>query len=209
MASGKQEVFWGQVEGRLMAMLEGEKELTLELLNRATQAWLEQEYLHAIHSETKQTPLARWLAGPSVGRPCPSSDELRRAFRMEISRAQRKSDGTITVQGVRYELPNAYRTLVRPTVRIARWDLSSVELIDPHRGTLLATLLPLDKQHNAERRRRALTDAAPCAIAPTPVGIAPLLRQLMAEYAATGLPPAYLTHEPPSNPDNDKDDDNS
>ena len=42
--NGKQEVFWGQVEGRLMAMLEGEKELTLELLNRATQAWVEQEY---------------------------------------------------------------------------------------------------------------------------------------------------------------------
>ena len=37
--SGKQEVFWSQVEGHLMAMLDGEKELTLELLNRATQAW--------------------------------------------------------------------------------------------------------------------------------------------------------------------------
>jgi transposase InsO family protein len=42
--NGKQEVFWSQVEGRLMAMLEGEPELTLELLNRATQAWVEQEY---------------------------------------------------------------------------------------------------------------------------------------------------------------------
>ena len=27
---------------------------------------------------------------------------------------------------------------------------------------------------------------------PPPSGIAPLLRALMAEYAATGLPPAYL-----------------
>jgi putative transposase len=203
--NGKQEVFWGQVEGRLMAMLEGEKELTLELLNRATQAWVEQEYHHAIHGETKETPFARWLAGPSVGRPCPSSDELRRAFRMEISRAQRKSDGTITVQGVRYELPNAYRTLVRPTLRVARWDLSSVELVDPHRGTRLATLLPVDKELNAERRRRALTDASPRVAAPTPAGIAPLLRQLMAEYAATGLPPAYVTHESLPTPGDDKD----
>ena len=39
--NAKQENFWAQVEGRLMAMLEGEKELTLELLNRATLAWLE------------------------------------------------------------------------------------------------------------------------------------------------------------------------
>ena len=194
--NGKQEVFWGQVEGRLMAMLEGEKELTLELLNRATQAWVEQEYNQAVHSETKETPVSRWLTGPSVGRPCPSSDELRRAFRMEVTRAQRKSDGTITVAGVRYELPNAYRTLLRPTVRVARWDLSSIDLVDPRRGTLLATLYPIDKEKNAERHRRALADATPTTATPAPTGIAPLLRQLMAEYAATGLPPAYIPHEP-------------
>jgi transposase InsO family protein len=190
--NGKQEVFWSQVEGRLMAMLEGEPELTLELLNRATQSWVEQEYHRSVHSETKQTPLDRWLAGPSVGRPCPSSDELRHTFRMEVSRMQRRSDGTITVCGVRYELPNAYRTLVRPTVRVARWDLSTIDLVDPRKGTLLATLLPIDKQQNFYRGRRALVDAAPTAVATAPVGIAPLLRQLMAEYAATGLPPAYV-----------------
>jgi hypothetical protein len=193
--NGKQEVFWAQVEGRLMAMLEGEPELTLELLNRATQAWVEEEYQRRVHSETKEAPLERSLTGPSVGRPCPSSDALRRAFRMEITRMQRKSDGTITVEGVRYELPSAYRTLLRPTVRVARWDLSSVDLVDPRQGTHLATLLPVDKQKNAERKRRALTDdAAPPAIpeAPAPVGIAPLLRKQMADYAATGLPPAYI-----------------
>ena len=194
--NGKQEVFWSQVEGRLMAMLEGEKELTLELLNRATQAWVEQEYNRSVHSETKQTPLDRWLAGPSVGRPCPQSDELRRAFRMEVSRIQRRSDGTITVEGVRFELPNIYRTLLRPTVRVARWDLSAIDLVDPRRGTFLATLLPVDKEKNAERRRRALDAPTPLYPAPTAVGIAPLLRELMAEYAATGLPPAYVPHHP-------------
>jgi len=195
--NGKQEVFWGQVEGRLMAMLEGEKELTLELLNRATQAWVEQEYNRSEHRETKQTPLDRWLAGPAVGRPCPSSDELRRAFRMQVSRKQRRSDGTLTVCGVRYELPSAYRTLVNLAVRVARWDLRSVDLVDPRRGTLLATLYPVDKERNADRHRRALCSIVdPAAPSPQPKGIAPLLRHLMAEYAATGLPPAYVTHDP-------------
>lgn len=196
--NGKQEVFFSSVEGRLMPMLEGERHLTLELLNRATQAWAEQEYQRHLHSEIKQTPLERWLAGPSVGRPCPSSDELRRAFRMEIARKQRTSDGTITVEGVRYEIPSIYRTLLRPTIRVARWDLSSVDLVDPRRGIHLGTLLPVDKERNADRRRRALVDpAAGSAPAPepAPVGIAPLLRQLMAEYAATGLPPAYVPHD--------------
>ena len=194
--NGKQEVFWSQVEGRLMAMLDGEKELTLDLLNQATQAWVEQEYNRAVHSETKQTPIERWQAGPSVGRPCPSSDELRRAFRTEVSRKQRRSDGTITVEGVRFELPNAYRTLLRPTVRVARWNLSSVDLVDARRGTYLTTLFPVDKEKNAERRRRALLEPTPDTAAPKPAGIAPLLRELMAEYAATGLPPAYLPHQP-------------
>jgi transposase InsO family protein len=196
--NGKQEVFWAQVEGRLMAMLEGEPELTLELLNRATQAWVEQEYHRRVHSETGQTPLDRWLAGPSVGRPCPSSDELRRAFRMQVTRKQRTSDGTLTVAGVRYEIPSAYRTLVRPTVRVARWDLSSIDLVDPRRGTHLATLFPIDKEKNADRRRRVLADASLGATSmplTQPSGVAPLLRQLMAEYAATGLPPAYVPHD--------------
>ena len=39
----KQESSWGRVEGRLIAMLEGEPALSLELLNNATQAWVEQE----------------------------------------------------------------------------------------------------------------------------------------------------------------------
>jgi transposase InsO family protein len=205
--NGKQESFWTQVEGRLMAMLEGEGELSLELLNRATQAWVEQEYQRAFHSEIKMTPLERCLAGPSVGRPCPSSDALRRVFRMELRRTQRRSDGTITVQGVRYEIPSAYRTLVRPTVRVARWDLSSLDLVDPRTGKHLATLLPIDKEKNAERRRRELPgDAAPDAEPQARVGIAPLLRELMADYAATGLPPAYIPKRD-IHPDDDKESD--
>ena len=196
--NGKQEVFFAQVEGRLMPMLEGEPQLTLELLNRATQAWAEQEYQRHLHSETKQTPLDRCRTGDSVGRPCPSSDVLRRAFRMEVTRQQRRSDGTITVAGVRYEIPSVYRTLLRPTIRVARWDLSSVDLVDPRRGTHLATLLPVDRERNAERRRRALADPTAANFpeaAPAPSGIAPLLRHLMAEYSATGLPPAYVPHD--------------
>ena len=37
-------MFWGRLEERLMAMLEGVSELSLELLNTATHAWVEQEY---------------------------------------------------------------------------------------------------------------------------------------------------------------------
>lgn len=190
--NAKQEVFWAQVEGRLMAMLEGEPALHLALLNEATQAWVEHEYHRKVHSELHATPIERALAGPTVARPCPSSDSLRRAFRTEISRIQRRSDGTATVEGVRFELPAAYRTLTHLTLRVARWDLSHVDLVDPRSGHHLTTLLPLDKEANALQRRRVLAAATRSAALPQPAGIAPHLRSLMADYAATGLPPAYL-----------------
>jgi putative transposase len=190
--NAKQEVFWAQVEGRLMAMLEGEPELTLALLNQATQAWVEHEYQRRRHDELGTSPLDAALAGPSLVRPSPSSEELRRAFRLQTSRAVRRSDGTFTLAAVRFELPWQYRTLTRVTVRVARWDLSAVDLVDPRTGRHLAVVRPLDKTRNADGRRRAVPIASPTATTPPPSGIAPHLRQLMAEYAATGMPPAYL-----------------
>lgn len=190
--NAKQEKFWGQIEGRLLPMLEGHSELTLELLNQATQAWFELEYNRRVHSETGQTPLERMLAGPDVSRPSPSSEELRQAFRTEQSRAQRRTDGTLSIEGTRFEVPSRYRSLLRLTVRFARWDLSSADLVDARSGTLLATLLPLDKSKNADARRRVMEPASASPSSAPSTGIAPLLRQLMADYAATGLPPAYL-----------------
>lgn len=201
--NGKQESFWARIEGRLLPMLEGHQPLTLALLNEATQAWVEEEYHRTVHSELGETPLQRALRGPTVVRASPSTDELRRAFKTEVTRAQRKSDGTLSVEGVRFEIPGRYRTLVRCTVRVARWDLSSVDLVDPHTGAHLATLLPLDKQRNASGQRRAIRMTIPGASQPS--GIAPRLRELMRDYAATGLPPAYLTqHESPDTEEHDE-----
>ena len=50
-----------------MAMMEGVSDLTLELLNKATIAWVEFEYHRKIHSETNVTPLDRLLNGWECG----------------------------------------------------------------------------------------------------------------------------------------------
>ena len=69
---------------------------------------------------------------------------------------------------------------------------------------VLGALYPLDKTRNADGKRRRLQplpDAPhPAEPAPQP-GVAPLLRKLLAEYAATGLPPAYLPHDPDPDPE--------
>lgn len=198
--NAKQESFWGRVEGRLMAMLEGVGELSLELLNTATGAWVEREYQRSVHSEIGASPLERYLAGPDVGRECPGSEGLRAAFRRELTRTQRRSDGTVSLHGQRFEIPSRYRHLQRVHLRYARWDLRRVDLVDARRGNLLCALYPLDKSANADGQRRVLDAVSQAPLATNPHGMAPLLRQLMAEYAATGLPPAYLPTAAASRP---------
>ena len=190
--NAKQESFWGRVEGRLMAMLEGEESLTLDLLNQATQAWVEQEYHRTLHSELGTSPLNRYLAGPNVRRECPETAKLAAAFRVEVARRQRRSDGTVSLGGARFEIPAAYRHLGLVQLRYARWDLTRVDLIDARSGVILCPVRPLDKSANADGQRKRLTPAATDRSPLPPSGIAPLLNQLLADYAATGLPPAYL-----------------
>jgi putative transposase len=211
--NGKQENFWVYVEGRLMKMLEGVHPLTLAILNEATQAIFEMEYHRKIHGETGEPPLQRFLAGPSVGRPSPSPEALRQAFTRGEPRTQRRSDGTVLVEGVRFEVPSRFRHLLKLYVRYAKWDLSYVLLADRSTDQVLCRLYPIDKTKNAEGLRRRLTPLAasdgdvtlpPKNPAP---GIAPLLDKYLTEYRAAGLPPAYLPKddiEPPDDGEKDK-----
>lgn len=194
--NGKQEAFWGTVEGRLLAMLEGYPELTLAFLNEATQAWVEIEYNRAVHRELSCAPLERFARAADVLRSSPSSDALREAFRLEATRRQRQSDGTLSIEGVRFEVPARFRHFRDVSVRYARWDLSRVDLVDPGHGTLLAPLYPLDRAAHADGRRARVemptsTDAA-ATDRPHAGTLPPLLQKILADYSATGLPPAYL-----------------
>ncbi len=197
--NGKQENFWCQIEGRLLPMMEGCREVTLAFLNQATQAFVEREYHRTVHSETGQPPLTRWLEGPHVGREAPTPEALRQAFTAEVTRTQRRSDGTISLSGKRLEIPSRYRHMPRACIRYADWDLSAVTLVDPESGAPLCPLFPLDRNKNADARRRVLQKdpAEPSVPAEKDGRIAPLLEKLLADYAATGLPPAFLpkTHK--------------
>jgi transposase InsO family protein len=191
--NGKQETFWAQVEGRLLAMLDNYSDLTLAFLNEATQAWIEMEYHRAIHSETGQTPLKRFLESPGVGRECPAVEDLRLAFCQQITRTQRRSDGTMSLDGTRFEIPSRFRHLQKIPVRYASWDLGHVYLAEPRADTVLARLYPLDRARNADGLRRSLESDHRAPAEPVlQEAIAPLLRKLLEQYSATGLPPAYL-----------------
>jgi hypothetical protein len=209
--NAKQERIWATMEGRLMEMLDGVAKLTLDFLNEATQAWVEIDYNRAVHREISCSPVERFSQAPDVLRRSPSSDALREAFRLDTTRRQRKGDGTISLDAVRFEIPARFRHFEDVTVRYARWDLSRVDLIDPRTGTILAPIYPLDRTANADGRRRivepgrgsdddepddgALADSAPDDGGPDKP-LPPLLKRILDEYSAGGLPPAYLPKKP-------------
>jgi len=190
--NGKQEHWWTLIEGRLLPMLEGVADLTLAQLNEATQAWVEMEYNRRVHSELGESPLVRYLRVKGLGRPCPSAEQLQLAFTSEVRRTQRRSDGTISLDGTRFEIPSRYGHFAQVSVRAASWDLSRVQLCDPKTGAPLCRLFPLDKQKNASGGRAARSSPLAPQGPIEPAGMAPLLQKLIAQYAATGLPPAYL-----------------
>jgi len=194
-----------------MEMLEG-VELTLDFLNEATQAWMEIEYNRAVHRELSMSPVERFSKAPTVLRPSPSSQAIREAFRLRTTRAQRQGDGTISLEGQRFEIPARYRHFRRVVVCYARWDLRRVDLIDPQSGTILTPLYPLDRTANADGRRAQVDsnqqhgpdddepEAGP-ASGPADDGgpdkpLPPLLQRILDEYSASGAPPAYLPKHP-------------
>ena len=202
--NGKIETFWALCESRLMAMLEGVEALTLKTLNDATIAWLERDYHRREHREIGMTPHRRLAESVDASRPCPGTDTLRDAFRIAARRTVRRSDATLSVEGRRYQLPAPWRHLREAWIRYARWDLASVDLLDGRGGERLCTLYPLDRRGNAGGERRPVEPGGGGrggggAGAQLP----PLLKGILDDQAASGLPPAWLPL--PGNPDSDDD----
>lgn len=195
--NGKQEAFWGTLEGRLIAMLSRMDSLTLDYLNQATQAWVEMEYNKSTHDEIHMTPLQCMLDGKDVSRPASEPGQLQFAFTACESRKQRMSDGTISLNGIRFEIPSRFNHIQRLYVCFSSWDKSVAWLVDKRTGNKLAAIYPQDKIKNASAIRRMKSESKE--IDPgheTLAGSEPaLLRKLLCDYAETGMPCAYLPME--------------
>ncbi len=195
--NGKQEKFWGQLEGRLLAMLSRVKQLDLAFLNKATHAWIEQEYNLKYHEEIHTSPIKRLINGKDVSRPAPSFDDLRFAFTAHTTRTQRKNDGTISLKGIRFEVPSRFRHIRKLTVHYQSWDLSKAWIVNEKTRESLARIFPEDKTRNANGRRRALDQVDTIELSPDDEleEIPSLMSKYLADYSANGLPPAYLPRE--------------
>jgi len=204
--NGKMECFWGQVEGRLLPMIGADRPLDLAELNRLTMAWLSQEYYRSRHSTTGVAPWDRWQQSPSVMRAAWTWTAMQQAFTARVTRKVRASIGTVSLDGVDFDLPPAYRHLERVTLRAARWDRSRAWLCDPRDDTIITMLLPADPAARADGRRRLRQPPAPpgASSAATPSSeLSPLLQHYLNDHQRDQPLIAQIADRPPSTPPGD------
>jgi len=198
---GKQERFFETLRAQFLPEVEPSQLATLFDLNESLWAWLECLYHQHEHSQTKQTPLARYTAGLAQVRPV-DPETLRRAF---LWREKRKvhRDATLSLQGNRYQVEPRWagRAL---ELRFDPFDLSQVELYLEGHALGLADVLTQGRQRHLAVERLATEPPAP----PKPQTSLDFLTALRAEYArqqhqtlgrlpfATLLPPDRSTDTP-------------
>ena len=189
--NGKTERFWGVLESRLIPMIPDGKDITLEDLNKYTVSWAEMGYNRDVHGEISMSPLERTQTCHDVSRPSPGQQELTQAFRGRFTRKQRRSDGTVTFNGLRYEVPMEWRHQDNLVLQIARWNPKDIHIVDSDTDKILSKIWPSDKLANSDSRRRPIKGAEPfkTVLDPDP---APLLTKYLEEFAITGLPMPYL-----------------
>jgi putative transposase len=139
---GKIERFFRTCRDRFLVELGDREDLELGELNRLFGAWLEVVYHQRVHSETGQTPLARFAAGPPATPPSP--ELLRDAFLWSESRTVAKT-GTVSLLGNHYEVDPA---LVgrRCELLFDPFDLAVVEVRFQGRPFGLATPLVIGRR---------------------------------------------------------------
>ena len=124
-AKGKQERFFETVRLQFMPEVAVSDINTLAALNESFWAWLACIYHQAEHSETGQTPLARFRAGRNELRPV-DPQALTSAFLWRAKRKVRK-DGTLALQGNRYQV-DAYLAGRTLELRFDPFDLATIDL---------------------------------------------------------------------------------
>ena len=128
---GKIERFFRTVREQFLVEIAGEPDVVgrhhvtdLAELNRLFAAWVETCYHRTVHSETGQTPLARWSAAGPV--PLPAPEALTEAFLWEEHRRVTKT-ATVSLHGNSYEVDPA---LVGRKVELVfdPFDLTRIEV---------------------------------------------------------------------------------
>ena len=189
---GKIERFFRTVREQFLVEITGDPDVIgrhhvtdLAELNRLFAAWVETVYHRTVHSETGQTPLARWSAGGPV--PLPAPEALTEAFLWEEHRRVTKT-ASVSLHGNSYEVDPA---LVGRKVELVfdPFDLTRIEV--RLAGAPMGLAIPHHIGRHSHPKAKPETPTAP----PKPSGIdyARLIETAHAAELARGVNYAALS----------------
>jgi putative transposase len=155
-------------------------------MNRLFTAWVETVYHRSIHSETRQAPIERWLAGLPSPLPLPSAAQLHEAFLWSEVRTVTKT-ATVSLHGNTYQVDPALAQLKVELV-FDPFDLTDVEV--RHRGRTMgkAVAFRLDRHSHPKARPELPVQPRP----DTGIDYLKLVDQAHGRALATGLNYASL-----------------
>ena len=151
---GKIERYFRTVRDQFLVEIDDGIELAE--LNRLFSAWLEVVYHRRVHSETGQTPLARFETAGAPALPTPAL--LREAFLWSVERTVTKT-ATVSLHSNQYEVDAA---LIGRKVELVfdPFDLTRIEVRYQHRPFGLATPLVIGRRTHPQAERELPPPAA-------------------------------------------------
>jgi transposase InsO family protein len=161
---GKIEALNRYIRSAFLAELKASHIKTLDELNEAFNAWVDQDYNRRVHSETGQAPRDRWRAGIDQVE-WEDEEKLRQAFLWKEKRTPDKA-GVFSLFGTEYQVGPA---LARRRIEL-RYDPEMLELIEVwYKGQFVERVRPFEVQaHRRPKPARTSVDEAPV-VALTPV----------------------------------------
>lgn len=141
---GKVERLFRSVDEEVLRELEHRPVSTLEALNARFWAWVEEVYHLRVHSQTKQTPLARFLAGAPLERTSP--ERLAEVFLWRSRRSIDKT-GLVKFEGNLYQAPAGWEGRRRVPIRFHPLHLERLYLYEGDRR--VGELIPAQVTHFA------------------------------------------------------------
>jgi transposase InsO family protein len=147
---GKVEALNRYIRAAFIAEVQASQITTLEELNEAFAAWVDEGYNQRVHGETGETPKERWERGIE-GIRFADEEHLRQAFLWKETRTTDKT-GVFKLFGVKYQMGPGFARK-RLQVRYDPEELHQVELW--RNNEFVARVKPL--QISAHRRERAET----------------------------------------------------
>jgi transposase InsO family protein len=176
---GKIEAFNRFVRAAFIAELKASPITTLDELNEAFVAWMDLRYNQRVHTETGQTPLARWRAG--LDRVRFADEELIRQAFLWKEKRQADKTGVLTLFGTRYQVGPE---LAKRRLEV-RYDPEALDEVEIWRnGAFVERVRPLEV---GPHRRPRVRDAEVELNADKPAPVADFLGHLVEKRRAQGF----------------------